>query len=137
MEPVAAQIRFSDSLPYRIAIFLQEFPFKIQCRLATTNTALRQREDFANEILQMLDESKLYVGCIGLLMRTYYLEGFVNKKNWHIRVSENSSVSHEKSLHSAIDNVWEALSMEGIIGLLFMSEPTIHYIQILQFAATY
>lgn len=138
----AAEARLSNSTTYRIMRKgLKLFPYKIQCHQAITNTALRQREDFAHEILKMIDDSTIDVGCLWFTDEAHFhLEGFVNKQNWRIWGTENPSVCLAKPLHSEKVTVWAGMSSKGIIGPFFTRETitSFRYIEILQqFVATF
>ena len=64
---------------------LRLFPYKIQYWPTITKTTLQQREDFANAMLQVIDESKIDVSCTWITNEArFHLEGFVNKQNWII-----------------------------------------------------
>ncbi|GBM44771.1 hypothetical protein AVEN_164927-1 [Araneus ventricosus] len=59
------------------------FLYKIQSRQAISIKAVRQRFDFANEILTMVDNEGFDVGCIWFTDEAHlHLNGFVNKQNW-------------------------------------------------------
>ncbi|GBN47428.1 hypothetical protein AVEN_117692-1 [Araneus ventricosus] len=77
------------------------FPYKIQSHQAIPIKAVRQRFDFANEILTMIDNEGFDVGCIWFTDEAHFhLNGFVNKQNWRFRGSENPHLCEEKPLHS-------------------------------------
>ncbi|GBN35678.1 hypothetical protein AVEN_121275-1 [Araneus ventricosus] len=80
---------------------LRMFPYKIQSHQAIPTKAVRQRFDFANEILTVIDNEGFDVGCIWFTDEAhFYLNGFVNKQNWRFWGSENPHLCEEKPQHS-------------------------------------
>ncbi|GBN67990.1 hypothetical protein AVEN_157759-1 [Araneus ventricosus] len=68
---------------------LRIYPYKIQSHQIIPKKALRQRFDFANEILTMIDNEGFDVGCIWFTDEAHFhLNGFVNKQNWRFWGSE-------------------------------------------------
>ncbi|GBO21569.1 hypothetical protein AVEN_148389-1, partial [Araneus ventricosus] len=66
------------------------FPYKTQSHQALPIKAVRQRFDFANEILTMIDNEGFDVGCIWFTDEAlFHLNGFMNKQNWIFWGSEN------------------------------------------------
>ncbi|GBM08148.1 hypothetical protein AVEN_214478-1 [Araneus ventricosus] len=119
---------------------LRMFPYKIQRRQAIPRKAVRQRFDFANEILTMIDNEGFDVGCIWFTDEAHFhLNGFVNKQNWRFWGSENPHLCEEKPLHSPKVTSWVAVCSRGIIGPFLMRETIAseRYITILeQFVST-
>ncbi|GFV39508.1 DUF4817 domain-containing protein [Trichonephila clavipes] len=69
---------------------LHMFPFKIQTHHAVPVRAVQQRDDFANQMLTMIDSEGFDVGCIWFTEEAHFhLNGFVNKQNWRFWGSEN------------------------------------------------
>ncbi|GBL88043.1 hypothetical protein AVEN_133702-1 [Araneus ventricosus] len=61
---------------------LRMFPYKIQSHQAIPIKAVRQRFDFAKEILTMIDNEGFDVRCIWFTDEAqFHLNGFVNKQN--------------------------------------------------------
>ncbi|GBL94636.1 hypothetical protein AVEN_83958-1 [Araneus ventricosus] len=99
------------------------FPYKIQSHQAIPIKAVRQRFDFPNEILTMIDNERFNVGCISFIDEAHcHLNGFVNKQNWRFWDSENSHLCEEKPLYSPKVTAWVAVCSRGIIGPFFMRE---------------
>ncbi|GBM86135.1 hypothetical protein AVEN_75409-1 [Araneus ventricosus] len=119
---------------------LRMFPYKIQSHQAIPIKAVRQRFDFANEILTMIDNEGFDVGCIWLTDEAHFhLNGFVNKQNWRFWGSENPHLCEEKPLHSPKVTALVAVCRRGIIGPFIMRETISSecYITILeQFVST-
>ncbi|GFY07998.1 DUF4817 domain-containing protein [Trichonephila clavipes] len=62
---------------------LHMFPFKIQTHHSVPERAVQQRDDFANQMLTMIDSEGFDVGCIWFTDEAHFhLNGFVNKQNW-------------------------------------------------------
>ncbi|GBN63229.1 hypothetical protein AVEN_188110-1, partial [Araneus ventricosus] len=102
---------------------LRMFPYKIQCHQAIPIKTVRQRFDFANEILSMIDNEGFHVGCIWFIDEAHFhLNGFVNKQNWRFWGSENPHLCEEKPLHSPTVTTWVAVCSRGIIGPFSMRE---------------
>ncbi|GBN06981.1 hypothetical protein AVEN_203085-1, partial [Araneus ventricosus] len=96
---------------------LRMFPYKIQSHQTTPIKTVRQRFDFANEILAMIDNEGFDVGCIWFTDEAHFhLNGFVNKQNWRFWGSENPHLCEEKPLHSPKVTAWVAVFSRGIIG---------------------
>ncbi|GBM65804.1 hypothetical protein AVEN_198510-1 [Araneus ventricosus] len=77
------------------------FPYKIQSHQAIPIKAVRQRFDFANDILTMIDNEGFDVGCIRFTDEAHFhSDGFVNKQNWRFWGSENPHSCETKPLHS-------------------------------------
>ncbi|GBM07331.1 hypothetical protein AVEN_198108-1 [Araneus ventricosus] len=119
---------------------LRMFPYKIQSNQAIPIKVVRQRFDFANEILIMIDNEGFDVGCIWFTDKAHFhLNGFVNKQNWRFWGSENPHMCEGKPLHSSKVTSWVAVCSRGIIGPFFMRETisSERYITILgQFVST-
>ncbi|GBO27624.1 hypothetical protein AVEN_267443-1 [Araneus ventricosus] len=99
------------------------FPYKIQSHQTIPIKALRQRFDFANEILTMMDNEGFDVGCIWLTDEAHFhLNGFANKQNWRFWGSENPHLCEERPLHSPKVTAWVAVCSRSIIGPFFMRE---------------
>ncbi|GBO24761.1 hypothetical protein AVEN_74437-1 [Araneus ventricosus] len=97
---------------------LRMFPYKIQRHQAIPIKAVRQKFDFANEILTMIDNEGFDVGCIWFTH--FHMNGFVNKQNWRFWGSENPHLCEEKPLHSPKVTVWIAVYSRGIIVPFFV-----------------
>ncbi|GBM79190.1 hypothetical protein AVEN_209519-1 [Araneus ventricosus] len=130
----------SSSMQKILRNSLRMFPYKIQSHQAIPIKAVRQRFDFANEILTMIDNEGFDVGCIWFTDEAHFhLNGFVNKQNWRFWGSENPHLCEEKPLHSPKVTDWVAVCSRGIIGPFFMRETisSERYIAILeQFIST-
>lgn len=138
---LAAESGITPSSTYRILRkTLHMFPYKIQCRHAIPVRAERQREDFANEMLNMIDGSGFDVGRIWFTDEAHFhLDGVVNRHNWRFWGTEKPHFSHARPLHCPKLTVWAAISCKGIIGPFFLRETvtTDRYIALLkQFVAT-
>ncbi|GBL89968.1 hypothetical protein AVEN_178379-1 [Araneus ventricosus] len=73
---------------------LHMFPYKIQKREPLSVNAIDARYDFANAMLQLVDEGDVDVGKIWFSDEAYFnLDGFVNKQNWYIWGTENPHVA--------------------------------------------
>ncbi|GBM33404.1 hypothetical protein AVEN_187204-1 [Araneus ventricosus] len=124
----------------RLRNSLRMIPNKIQNHQAIPIKAVRQRFDFAHEILSMTDNEGFDVGCIWFTDESHFhLNGFVNKQNWRFLGSENPHLCEEKPLHSPKVTAWVAVCSRGIIGPFFMRETisSESYITILeQFVST-
>ncbi|GBM73819.1 hypothetical protein AVEN_80248-1 [Araneus ventricosus] len=116
------------------------FPNKIKSHQAIPIKAVRQRFDFANEILTMIDNEGFDVICNWFTDKAHsHLNGYVNKQNWRFWGSENPHWCEEKPLHSPKVTAWVAVCSRGIIGPFFMRETisSERYITILeQFVST-
>ena len=119
---------------------LHMFPFKIQCHHAIPARTVEQRENFAQNMLNMIDQEGFDPGCIWFTDEShFYVNGFVNKQNWRFWGSENPHLCEAKALYSPKVTVWAAISSKGIIGPFFFRETVTsqRYIEILeQFVAT-
>ncbi|GBM26475.1 hypothetical protein AVEN_206164-1 [Araneus ventricosus] len=98
------------------------------------------KEDFANEILTMIDNEGFDVGCIWFTDEAHFhLNGFAKKQNWRFWRSENPHLREEKPLHSPKVTVWVVVCSRSIIGSFFMrgTISSERYIPILeQFVST-
>ncbi|GBN48028.1 hypothetical protein AVEN_55603-1 [Araneus ventricosus] len=116
------------------------FPYKIQSHQDIPIKAVRQRFDFANDILTMIDNEGFDVGCIWFTDEAHFhLNRFVNKQNWRFWGSENPHLCEEKPLHSPKVTAWIEVCSRDIIGPFFMGETisSERYITILeQFVST-
>ncbi|GBN28516.1 hypothetical protein AVEN_259046-1 [Araneus ventricosus] len=84
--------------------------------------ATNARYDFANTMLQLVDEDDIDVGNIWFSDEAYFnLDGFVNKHNWRIWETENPLIAVPSCLYSPKVKVWAAISYKGIIGHFFES----------------
>ncbi|GBM80833.1 hypothetical protein AVEN_219580-1 [Araneus ventricosus] len=102
---------------------LRMFPYKIQSPQAIPIKAARQRFDFANEILTMIDNEGFGVGCIWFTDEAHFhLNGFVNKQNWIFWGSENPHLCEGRPLHLPKVTAWVAVCSRGIIDPFFMRE---------------
>ncbi|GBN86028.1 hypothetical protein AVEN_208269-1 [Araneus ventricosus] len=119
---------------------LRMLPYKIQSHQAIPIKAVRQKFDFANEILTMIDNEGFDVGCIWFTDKAHFhLNGFVNKQKWRFWGSENPHLCEEKPLHSPTVTAWVAVCSRGNIVPFFISETISSelYITILeQFVST-
>ncbi|GBM71996.1 hypothetical protein AVEN_167732-1 [Araneus ventricosus] len=116
------------------------FPYKIRSHQAILIKAVRQRFDFANKILTMIDNEGFDVGCIWFTDEAHFhLNVLVNKQNWRFWGSENPHLCEVKPLYSPKVTAWVAVFSRGIIGPFFMRETisSESYITILeQFVST-
>ncbi|GBM41918.1 hypothetical protein AVEN_142896-1 [Araneus ventricosus] len=102
---------------------LHMFPNKIQTRQPPSVNDIDARYDFANAILQQVDEGDIDVGNIWFSDEAYFnLYGFVNRQNWRIWRTENPQVAAPSSLYSPKVMVWAAISSKGIIGQFFREQ---------------
>ncbi|GBM60197.1 hypothetical protein AVEN_273508-1 [Araneus ventricosus] len=102
---------------------LHIFPCKIQTRQPLSVNAINARYDFANAMLQLVDEGDIYVGNIRFSDEAYFnFDGFVNKQNWRIWGTENPHVALPSFLYSPKVMVWDAISSKGIIGPFFREQ---------------
>lgn len=94
------------------------FPYKIQICQSLNEDAIHACRNFADAMLQFLDESETNIGNIWFSDELYFhLDGFVNKQNWDIWGTENPHVA--SSLHPAKLMVLAMISFKGIIEPLF------------------
>lgn len=119
---------------------LHMFPYKIQSHQAIPASAVRQRLDFANRMLNMINEG-FDVDCIWFTDEAHFhLNGFANKQNWRFWGSENPYLCEAKPLHCPKLTVWAAVCSRGIIGPFFIhgTITSERYVAILrQFVATH
>ncbi|GBO45985.1 hypothetical protein AVEN_246438-1 [Araneus ventricosus] len=102
---------------------LHMFPYKIQTRQPLSVNAIDARYDFANTMLQLVNEGDIDVGNIWFSEEAYFnLDGFVNKQNWCIWGTENPHLTVPSSLCSPKVMVWTAISSKGIIGTFFQEQ---------------
>ncbi|GBN68580.1 hypothetical protein AVEN_195974-1 [Araneus ventricosus] len=100
---------------------LRMFPYKIQSHQAISIKAVRQRFDYANEMLTMIDIEIFDVSCIWFTYEAHFqLNGFVKKQNWRFWESENPHLCEEKPLHSPKVTAWVAVYSRCIIGPFFL-----------------
>lgn len=114
---------------------LQMFPYKIQTHQPLSPNAINARYNFANAMLQLVDDGELDVGNIWFSDEAYFhLDGYVNKQNSRIWRSENPHIAEPASLHSPKIMVWAAVSSKGIIGPFFREQPinAVRYLGILE-----
>ncbi|GBM16147.1 hypothetical protein AVEN_163161-1 [Araneus ventricosus] len=94
-----------------------------QTRQPLSVNAIDARYDFANTMLQLVDEGDIDVGNIWFSDEAYFnLDGFVNKQSWSIWGTENPHVAVPSSLYSLKVMVWVAISSKGIIGPFFREQ---------------
>ncbi|GBM45083.1 hypothetical protein AVEN_152337-1 [Araneus ventricosus] len=90
------------------------FPYKIQTLQPLSANAIDARYDFANAMLQLMDEGDIDVGNIWFSDEAYFnLDGFVNKQNWRIWGTENPHVAVPSSLYSPKVMVWAVISSKA------------------------
>ena len=64
---------------------LHLYPYKIQIQQLLNAVSINAQETFANDIMQRINDGDIHVGSIWFTDEAYfYLDGFVNKQNWHI-----------------------------------------------------
>ncbi|GBL91382.1 hypothetical protein AVEN_136901-1 [Araneus ventricosus] len=98
-------------------------PYKIQTLQPLNVNAIDARYDFANTMLQLVNEGDIDVGSIWFSIAAYFnLNGFVNKQNWRIWGTEIPHVAVPSSLYSPKVLVWAAISSKGKIGPLFREQ---------------
>ncbi|GFU77967.1 uncharacterized protein TNCV_521671 [Trichonephila clavipes] len=94
---------------------LHLFPFKIKTHHAVPVRAVQQRDDFANQMLTMIDSEGFDVGCIWFTDEAHFhLNGFVNKQNWRFWGSENPYWCEVKPLYSLRVTVWPFFIRETV-----------------------
>ncbi|GBN16286.1 hypothetical protein AVEN_66613-1 [Araneus ventricosus] len=72
---------------------LRMFPYKIKSHQAIPIKVVRQRFDFENEILTMIDNEGFHVVCIWFTDEAHFhLNGFLNKRNWRFGSSVNPHI---------------------------------------------
>ncbi|GBO27634.1 hypothetical protein AVEN_88474-1 [Araneus ventricosus] len=92
---------------------LRMFPYKIQSHQAIPINAVRQRFDFANEILTIIDNEGFDVGCIWFTYEAHFhLNGFMNKQNWRFWGPENPHLCEGRPPHSPKVTAWVAECMQ-------------------------
>ncbi|GFY16767.1 uncharacterized protein TNCV_4337681 [Trichonephila clavipes] len=86
----------------------------IETHHAVPVRAVQQRDDFANQMLTMIDSEGFDVGCIWFTDEAHFhLNGFVNKQNWRFWGSENPYWCEVKPLYSPKVTVWAAQVLEN------------------------
>ena len=86
-------------------------------------------------MLNMIDQEGFDPGSIFFTDEShFYVNGFVNKKNWRFWESENPHLCKAKALYSIKVTVWVAISSKDIIGPFFFRETVTsqRYIEILE-----
>ncbi|GBM52787.1 hypothetical protein AVEN_34200-1 [Araneus ventricosus] len=102
---------------------LHMFPYKIHTRQLLSVNAIDARYDFANTMLQLVDECDIDVGKIWFSDEAYFnLDGLVHRQNYRIWGNENPHVALRSSLYSPKVMVWSAISSKGTIGPFFQEQ---------------
>lgn len=100
---------------------LKLFPYKVQIAQQLTEAAVEKRLNFANEVCQLIDESKIDITKIIFSDEAHFwLDGYVNRQNYRIWGSQKPELLRTKPLHPAKLTVWCGLTADRIIGPFFI-----------------
>ena len=102
---------------------LSLFPYKIQIQQPLSPGNFVERVDFANVVLQMIDENKIDINKIHFTDEAHFdLNGYVNKQNYRHWGTSNPHLAVVRPLHPQRVTVWCAISSAGIIGPIIVTE---------------
>ncbi|GBM46850.1 hypothetical protein AVEN_271170-1 [Araneus ventricosus] len=102
---------------------LQLFPYKIQIHQRLSQRSVEQRLEFANTIVEMIDNDQFDVNMLWCSDEAHFhLDGYVNRQNWRVWGTENPHFAIEKSLYPRRVTVWCALSSRGIVEAIFFEQ---------------
>ncbi|GBM69071.1 hypothetical protein AVEN_275702-1 [Araneus ventricosus] len=112
-----------ESVRQIVVADLQLFPYKIQIHQRLSQRSVEQRLEFANTIVEMIDNHQFDVNMLWCRDEAHFhLDGYVNRQNWSIWGTENPHFAIEKSLYPRRVTVWSALSSRGIVGAIFFEQ---------------
>lgn len=97
---------------------LQFHPYKLAVCHKLSLADKRQRVDFCNRMMEILDENDEALVVMSDEAH-FHLDGTVNKQNLRFWCAENPKIVSERPLHSSRVTVWCAVSEKGIIGPYF------------------
>lgn len=114
---------------------LNLFPYKLQTVQPLPNDAPARRSDFANLILEAVDENRLNLSNVWFTDEAHFwLGGYVNRQNYRIWGTERPTVAVVKPLHPEKLTVWCAVSSDCVLGPYFFDSTvnTDRYIEMLK-----
>ncbi|GBN73493.1 hypothetical protein AVEN_245442-1 [Araneus ventricosus] len=88
-----------ESVRQIVVADLQLFPYKIQIHQRLSQRSVEQRLEFANTIVEMIDNDQFDVNMLWCSDEAHFhLDGYVNRQNWLIWGTENPHFAIEKTL---------------------------------------
>ncbi|GBL97367.1 hypothetical protein AVEN_170482-1 [Araneus ventricosus] len=89
-----------ESVRQIVVADLQLFKYKIQIHQRLSQRSVEQRLEFANTIVEMIDNDQFDVNMLWYRDEAHFhLDGYVNRQNWRIWGTENPHIAIEKSLY--------------------------------------
>ena len=97
--------------------------YKIQVHQPLTERDENRRLDFSNLMIEKLENRAIDIGQIWFSDEAHFhLNGYVNKQNYRFWATENPFLAISRPLHPQRVTVWCAMTAEGIIGPIFLTQ---------------